>query len=144
MALLLLLVLPALAAVLVPLLPDRLPLLRRVSIVTLLSQFALILAQLPSALGGLQHWLAHDMNTESFYHRTVVSLVVGLSRLSSWSDRQLVDGFSGATGEATLQSARRLSFTTSGRTQTYALTLLIGVVLMAAWLLTLVPSPLLR
>jgi len=102
------------------------------------------MAQLPSALGGLQHWLAHDMNTENFYHRTVVSLVVGLARLSSWSDRQLVDGFTGATGEAALQSARRLSFTTSGRTQTYALTLLIGVVLMAAWLLTIVPPTLLR
>lgn len=102
------------------------------------------LAQLPSALGGLQHWLAHDMNTESFYHRSVVALVVGLARLSSWTDRQVVDGFTGATGEAALQSARRLSFTTSGRTQTYALTLLVGVVLMAAWLLTIVPSSLLR
>jgi NAD(P)H-quinone oxidoreductase subunit 5 len=67
-----------------------------------------------------------------------------MARLSSWSDRQLVDGFTGATGEAALQSARRLSFTTSGRTQTYALTLLIGVVLMAAWLLTIVPPTLLR
>jgi NAD(P)H-quinone oxidoreductase subunit 5 len=102
------------------------------------------LAELPSGLGGLQHWLAHDMNTESFYHRTVVALVVGLARLSAWSDRQIVDGFTGATGEAALQSARRLSFTTSGRTQTYALTLLIGVVLMAAWLLTIVPPSLLR
>ncbi|KEF41767.1 MAG: NAD(P)H-quinone oxidoreductase subunit F [Cyanobium sp. CACIAM 14] len=102
------------------------------------------LAELPSGLGGLQHWLAHDMNTESFYHRTVVALVVGMARLSSWSDRQIVDGFTGATGEAALQSARRLSFTTSGRTQTYALTLLIGVVLMAAWLLTIVPPSLIR
>jgi NAD(P)H-quinone oxidoreductase subunit 5 len=102
------------------------------------------LAQLPSALGGLQHWLAHDLNTENFYQRSVVALVVGLARLSAWTDRQVVDGFTGATGEAALQSARRLSFTTSGRTQTYALTLLIGVVLMAAWLLTIVPSSLLR
>ncbi len=92
------------------------------------------MAQLPSGLGGLQHWLAHDLNTEAFYHRTVVALVLVLARLSSWSDNRLVDGFSGATGAVALQGARRLSFTTSGRTQTYALTLLIGVLVMAIWL----------
>ena len=93
------------------------------------------LAELPSGLGGLQHWLAEDMHTEAFYHRTVVALVVGLARLSSWSDAQLVDGFSSGTGGAALAGARRLSFTTSGRSQAYALTLVLGVLLMAAWLL---------
>jgi len=94
------------------------------------------LAHLPAALGGLQDWLAHDMQTERFYHRTVVGLVVGLARLSAWSDQRLVDGFSGATGEAALEGARRLSLTTSGRSQAYALTLVLGVLLMAAWLLS--------
>jgi NAD(P)H-quinone oxidoreductase subunit 5 len=93
------------------------------------------LAELPAGLGGLQHWLAEDMHTEAFYHRTVVALVVGLARLSSWSDAQLVDGFSSGTGGAALAGARRLSFTTSGRSQAYALTLVLGVLLMAAWLL---------
>jgi NAD(P)H-quinone oxidoreductase subunit 5 len=94
------------------------------------------LAHLPAALGGLQDWLAHDMQTERFYHRTVVGLVVGLARLSAWMDERLVDGFSSATGSVALQGARRLSFTTSGRSQAYALTLLLGILLMAAWLLT--------
>jgi NAD(P)H-quinone oxidoreductase subunit 5 len=98
------------------------------------------LAQLPSTLGGLQDWLAHDMQTERFYHRTVVGLVVGLAKLSSWSDERLVDGFSGATGGAALEGARRLSLTTSGRSQAYALSLLLGVLLMAAWLLASLPS----
>lgn len=93
------------------------------------------LAQLPAALGGLQDWLAHDMQTERFYHRTVVALVLVLARLSRWSELRLVDGFSGATGGATMVSARRLSLTTSGRSQAYALTLVLGVLLMAAWLL---------
>ena len=99
------------------------------------------LAHLPAALGGLQDWLAHDMQTERFYQRTVVGLVVALARLSAWSDQRLVDGFSGATGEAALEGARRLSLTTSGRSQAYALTLVLGVLLMAAWLLTR-PTPL--
>ena len=94
------------------------------------------LAELPSGLGGLQHWLAEDMHTEAFYHRTVVALVLVLARFSAWSDLQLVDGFSSGTGAAAMGSARRLSFTTSGRSQTYALSLVLGVLLMAAWLLS--------
>ncbi|MEY3749884.1 MAG: hypothetical protein RLZZ186_303 [Cyanobacteriota bacterium] len=94
------------------------------------------LAELPSGLGGVQHWLAEDMHTEAFYHRTVVALVVGLARISAWSDQRLVDGFSSGTGGVALEGARRLSLTTSGRSQTYALSLVLGVLLMAAWLLS--------
>ena len=50
-------------------------------------------------------------------------------------DERLVDGFSGATGTLALQGAKRLSFTTSGRSQAYALTVILGVLLMSAWLL---------
>jgi NAD(P)H-quinone oxidoreductase subunit 5 len=105
------------------------------------------LAHLPSGLGGLQDWLAHDMQTERFYHRTVVGLVVLLAKVSAWIDQRLVDGFSGATGEVALEGARRLSLTTSGRSQAYALTLVLGVLLMAAWLLSgslTAPTDLLR
>jgi NAD(P)H-quinone oxidoreductase subunit 5 len=62
-----------------------------------------------------------------------------MARFSAWSDERLVDGFSGATGGAALEGARRLSLTTSGRSQAYALTLLLGVLLMAAWLLAQAP-----
>jgi NAD(P)H-quinone oxidoreductase subunit 5 len=75
------------------------------------------------------------MQTERFYHRTIVGLVVALARLSAWSDQRIVDGFSGTTGAVALQGAKRLSFTTSGRSQAYALTLLLGILLMAAWVL---------
>jgi len=99
------------------------------------------LAQLPASLAGLQDWLAHDMQTERFYHRTVVALVLALARLGAWSDRTLVDGFSGGTGAAALAGARRLSLTTSGRSQAYAFTLVLGVLLMAAWLIAGDPRP---
>ncbi len=100
------------------------------------------LARLPETLGGLQAWLAHDMQTERFYHRTVVALVLTLARFGGWSESSLVDGFSGGTGAAALAGARRLSFTTSGRSQAYALTLVLGVLLMAAWLIAAGPGPL--
>jgi len=87
------------------------------------------------SLAGLQDWLAHDMQTERFYHRTVVAVVLGLSRLAAWAELRVIDGFSGSSGGAALAGARRLSFTTSGRSQGYALTLLLGVMVMAAWLL---------
>jgi len=99
------------------------------------------LARLPESLGGLQQWLAHDMQTERFYHRTVVALVLALARFGAWSDNSLVDGFSGGTGVAAMAGARRLSLTTSGRSQAYALTLVLGVLLMAAWLLAEFPGP---
>ncbi|WP_411867119.1 NAD(P)H-quinone oxidoreductase subunit F [Vulcanococcus limneticus] len=102
------------------------------------------LAHLPSALGGLQDWLAHDMQTERFYHRTVVWLVVSLARLSAWSDDRLIEGFSGASGSAAMAGARRLSLTTSGRSQAYALTLILSVLLMAAWLIASPPTDLVR
>jgi NAD(P)H-quinone oxidoreductase subunit 5 len=82
------------------------------------------------------------MQTERFYHRTVVALVLLLARLGAWSDSRLVDGFSGGTGAAAMAGARRLSLTTSGRSQAYALTLLLGVLLMAAWLIAGGPRPL--
>jgi NAD(P)H-quinone oxidoreductase subunit 5 len=101
------------------------------------------LARLPQALSGLQEWLAQDMQTERFYHRTVVALVLALARFGAWSDSRLVDGFSGGTGAAAMAGARRLSLTTSGRSQAYALSLVLGVLLMAAWLLASpAPSPL--
>ncbi len=101
------------------------------------------LARLPQVLSGLQEWLAHDMQTERFYHRTVVALVLALARFGAWSDSRLVDGFSGGTGAAAMAGARRLSLTTSGRSQAYALSLVLGVLLMAAWLLASpAPSPL--
>jgi NAD(P)H-quinone oxidoreductase subunit 5 len=81
------------------------------------------------------------MQTERFYHRTVVWLVVSLARLSAWSDERLIEGFSGASGSAALAGARRLSLTTTGRSQVYALTLVLGVLLMAIWLLAAAPSP---
>jgi NAD(P)H-quinone oxidoreductase subunit 5 len=40
-----------------------------------------------------------------------------------------------------MAGARRLSLTTSGRSQAYALSLVLGVLLMAAWLLAS-PAPL--
>ncbi len=107
---------------------------------------ALTWQELPHPLDGLQHWLAADLHTETFYRRTVVGLVVVLAAASRWVDRRLVDGFSDRSGGLTMEGARRLSYSTSGRVQGYALTVLVGVLLMGGWFLVrqlaLAPSPL--
>jgi NAD(P)H-quinone oxidoreductase subunit 5 len=106
------------------------------------------LVRLPEALVGLQEWLAHDMQTERFYQRTVVALVLAAARFGAWCEERLLQGGAGGLGSAALAGARRLSLTTSGRSQAYALSLLLGVLLMAIWLITLPgglptgPSPL--
>ncbi|MCX5928508.1 MAG: NAD(P)H-quinone oxidoreductase subunit F [Synechococcus sp. LacPavin_0920_WC12_MAG_50_7] len=93
------------------------------------------LAELPAGLGGIQHWLAEDMHTEAFYQRTIVKLVVTLAKYSEWVDNNIIDRFSGATGATALNLSRKLSLTISGRAQAYALTVVIGIVLMTAWIL---------
>lgn len=93
------------------------------------------LAELPAGLGGIQHWLAEDMHTEAFYQRTIVKLVVTLAKYSEWVDNNIIDRFSGGTGATALNFSRKLSLTISGRAQAYALTVVIGIVLMTAWIL---------
>ncbi|WP_341882062.1 NAD(P)H-quinone oxidoreductase subunit F [Synechococcus sp. UW140] len=93
------------------------------------------LAELPAGLGGIQHWLAEDMHTEAFYQRTIVKLVVTLAKYSEWVDNNIIDRFSGGTGATALNLSRKLSLTISGRAQVYALTVVIGIVLMTAWIL---------
>lgn len=93
------------------------------------------LAELPAGLGGIQHWLAEDMHTEAFYQRTIVKLVVTLAKYSEWVDNNIIDRFSGGTGATALNLSRKLSLTVSGRAQAYALTVVIGIVLMTAWIL---------
>jgi NAD(P)H-quinone oxidoreductase subunit 5 len=101
---------------------------------------ALTWQSLPHALDGLQHWLAADLHTETFYRRTVVGLVVVMAAASRWMDGRLVDGFSDRSGVLTMAGARRLSLSTSGRVQGYALTVLVGVLLMGAWILIRQPA----
>ncbi|WP_341885182.1 NAD(P)H-quinone oxidoreductase subunit F [Synechococcus sp. UW140] len=93
------------------------------------------LAELPAGLGGIQHWLAEDMHTEAFYQRTIVKLVVTLAKYSEWADNNIIDKFSGGTGATALNFSKKLSLTISGRAQVYALTVVIGIVLMTAWIL---------
>ena len=70
--------------------------------------------------------LADGFYIERFYRVTVVWAVAQVSRLSVMFDRYIVDGLVNATGLATLLSGQALRYSSSGQSQTYVLTILVG------------------
>ena len=77
----------------------------------------------------LQDLLSYDFYTAQIYRVSIVFGVNLVSRLTSWFDRYVVDGFIYFLGIATLFGGQGLKYSTSGQTQSYALTIVVGVVL---------------
>jgi NAD(P)H-quinone oxidoreductase subunit 5 len=77
----------------------------------------------------LQDLLAYDFYTAQIYRASIVFGVDLVSRLTFWIDRYIVDGFINFLGIATLFSGQGLKYSNSGQTQSYALTIVVGVVL---------------
>ncbi|PSB25508.1 NAD(P)H-quinone oxidoreductase subunit F [Stenomitos frigidus] len=77
----------------------------------------------------LQDLLSYDFYTAQIYRMSIVVGVDLISRITSWIDRYLVDGFVNLVGVATLFGGQGLKYSTSGQTQSYALTILVGAVL---------------
>ncbi|PZD73426.1 NADH-quinone oxidoreductase subunit L [Acaryochloris thomasi RCC1774] len=75
----------------------------------------------------LQDFLAYDFYTEKLYEITVVAAVSTLSRIGVWVDRYIVDGLVNFVGVASLFSGESLKYSATGQSQTYALTILMGV-----------------
>ena len=88
------------------------------------------------SLAWVQELLTYDFYVETVYERTIVWLVVRLSKVTAWIDRYIVDGFVNLIGFATIFSSEGLKYGTSGQTQNYALTITVsaGVLgAMVAW-----------
>lgn len=77
----------------------------------------------------LQDLLAYDFYTAKTYKFTVVFAVDLVSKIISWFDNYLVDGFVNVVGFATMFSGQSLKYNVSGQSQSYLLTILVGVVL---------------
>jgi NAD(P)H-quinone oxidoreductase subunit 5 len=76
----------------------------------------------------LQELLAQDFYVFDFYYKTVVPAVVGLSKVSAWIDRYVVDGLVNLVGFASLSAGQGLKYGVSGQSQSYMLTILVSVV----------------
>jgi NAD(P)H-quinone oxidoreductase subunit 5 len=79
------------------------------------------------SLRFLQDLFAYDFYIERIYNVTVVAAVSGLSRLSDWVDRYVIDGAVNLVGLVTIFSGQGLRYNTSGQFRFYALTILLGV-----------------
>lgn len=78
----------------------------------------------------VQDLLAYDFYVDRLYRVTVVFAVGAFSKITAWFDRYIVDGFVNLVGFATVISGQTLKYNTSGKTQFYALTILLGVSLL--------------
>jgi NAD(P)H-quinone oxidoreductase subunit 5 len=84
------------------------------------------------SLPWIQELLTYDFYVETIYEKTIVLLVVLLSRVTAWIDRYIVDGFVNLVGFATIFSSEGLKYGTSGQMQTYALTITISAGVLGA------------
>lgn len=80
---------------------------------------------LPSRI--LQDLLAYDFYIDRLYNLTVVFAVDRISRLNAWLDRCVVDGVVNFVGLASIFSGESLKYSISGQSQSYLLTILVGV-----------------
>ncbi len=74
----------------------------------------------------IQELLAYDFYVETIYQKTIVWVVLQLSKITAWIDRYIVDGLVNLVGFATIFSSESLKYATSGQTQNYALTITVG------------------
>lgn len=81
---------------------------------------------------AVQDFFAYDLYTEKFYRLTIVSVVGLVSQLVYWCDRYLVDGVVNLFGLATIFSGESLRYNTSGQTQFYFVSILLGLGLFIA------------
>ncbi|MFN6463992.1 MAG: NAD(P)H-quinone oxidoreductase subunit F [Nostoc sp. DedVER02] len=82
---------------------------------------------------GLQDLFAYDFYTPKLYRMTIIFGVAKVSQLADMIDRFVVDGIVNFVGLFSLLGGEGLKYSTSGQTQFYALTVLLGVSLLGMW-----------
>ncbi|BAT51427.1 NADH dehydrogenase subunit 5 [Nostoc sp. NIES-3756] len=82
---------------------------------------------------GLQDLIAYDFYTPNLYRITIIFGVAQLSKFADMIDRFVVDGIVNFVGLFSLLGGEGLKYSTSGQTQFYAFTVLLGVGLLGAW-----------
>ena len=82
---------------------------------------------------GLQDLIAYDFYTPKLYRMTIIFSVAKISQLADMIDRFVVDGIVNLVGLFSLLGGESLKYSTSGQTQFYAFTVLLGVSLLGMW-----------
>ncbi|MEH1785142.1 MAG: NAD(P)H-quinone oxidoreductase subunit F [Nostoc sp.] len=82
---------------------------------------------------GLQDLFSYDFYTPKLYRITIIFGVAKISQLADMIDRFVVDGIVNFVGLFSLLGGESLKYSTSGQTQFYALTVLLGVSVLGMW-----------
>ncbi|MBE9201329.1 MULTISPECIES: NAD(P)H-quinone oxidoreductase subunit F [unclassified Nodularia (in: cyanobacteria)] len=82
----------------------------------------------------LQDLFAYDFYTPKLYRVTIIFGVAQLSKFADMVDRFIVDGIVNLVGLFSLLGGEGLKYSTTGQTQTYAFTVLLGVGVLCAWI----------
>lgn len=81
----------------------------------------------------LQNLLAYDFYTPQLYKMSIVLSVDSISKLTDILDRFVVDGIVNLVGLVSIGGGEGLKYSNSGQTQFYALTVLVGVSVLGAF-----------
>ncbi len=82
---------------------------------------------------GLQNLFAYDFYTPKLYRITIIFSVAKISQFADMIDRFVVDGIVNMVGLFSLLGGESLKYSTSGQTQFYAFTILMGVSVLGMW-----------
>ncbi|MEH2264821.1 NAD(P)H-quinone oxidoreductase subunit F [Nostoc sp.] len=82
---------------------------------------------------GLQDLFAYDFYTPKLYRITIIFGVAKISQFADMIDRFVIDGIVNLVGLFSLLGGESLKYSTSGQTQFYALTVLLGVSFLGMW-----------
>jgi NAD(P)H-quinone oxidoreductase subunit 5 len=88
--------------------------------------------QLPSKT--LQDLFTYDFYTPQLYKNTVISGVGLMAKGLNWVDTYLVDGAANLMGTLLLMGGQGLKYSTSGQSQFYMLTVMLGISVLGVWL----------
>ncbi|NJM67415.1 MAG: NAD(P)H-quinone oxidoreductase subunit F [Acaryochloris sp. RU_4_1] len=75
----------------------------------------------------MQDLLAYDFYIDRIYEFTVVAVVRLASQFTTWLDQYIVDGLVNWVGKVTLLSGQGLKYGVSGQSQSYLLTIMVGI-----------------
>jgi NAD(P)H-quinone oxidoreductase subunit 5 len=82
---------------------------------------------------GLRDLFAYDFYTAQIYRLTIVAGVGQIAKFADMLDRLVIDGIVNLVGLFSLLSGQGLKYSTSGQTQFYAFTVLLGVSVLGMW-----------
>lgn len=79
----------------------------------------------------IRDFFAHDLYIQDIYKVTIVALVNVTAKLAYWFDKYIVDGVVNLVGLSTIFGGQALKYSTSGQSQLYIFSILLGLIFIA-------------